>query len=333
LVFAFDRAREWTDALSTWCGEQPQLPTFAGRCLVYRAEILQLGGAWKESAEEAERAYERVRLTNDARCAADAAYQRAEIQRLRGDFHNAEASYRLASQGGREPQPGLALLRLAQGQVAAAGNAIRPALQSANDRLQRTRYLPAHVEIMLAAGEVEEADASARELAEIAEAFGTAILGAVATAASGAVHLARGEAHLAVGPLRSAFEIWQKAGAPYIAARIRTQIALACLALGDQEGASLEFAAAREVFHRLGAAPDLGRLTTLETRDAPRHPLTARELQVVREVASGKTNRAIAQDLGLSEKTIDRHLSNVFIKVGVPSRTALTAWAYEQKLI
>ena len=349
-VYAFGRAREWTAALAQWCEEQPEMVAFTGVCRVHRAEIMQLGGAWQEAIEEAQRVrelaqgvsrqtaaaplYQRAQAVSRQTVAA-ALYQQAEVHRLRGEFAAAEEAYRSASQWGLEPQPGLALLRLAQGRTGAALAAIRRALSATADPLQRTKLLPARVEIMLAAGDVQDARTAWRELEEIAEDLNTEVLGAMAAHARGAVELAEGDAHAALGSLRRAFEVWQQIEAPYAAARVRELIGRACRALGDEDGGGLELEAARAVFGQLGAAPDLARIDSL-IRGAPSdrpHGLTRRELQVLRLVAAGKTNKAIAAELFLSEKTIDRHVSNILTKLDVPSRAAATAFAYRHELI
>lgn len=334
-VYALGRAREWTSALAQWCAEQPEMVAFTGRCLVHRAEIMQLNGAWRDAIEEARRARERFSRGIDQQPTGSAVYQQAEVHRLRGEHAAAEEAYRSASRCGWDPQPGLALLRLAQGRTDAAVAAIRRVVRATTDRLQRTRLLPAYVEIMLAVGDIQEARAACRELEEIAAGFGVGVLGAMAAHARGAVELAEGDAQAALGSLRRAWQVWHQVEAPYVAARVRVLVGLACRALGDDDGARLELDAARAVFERLGAAPDLARIDSL-TQDAPSgrpHGLTPRELQVLRLVAAGKTNKAIAVELFLSEKTVDRHVSNIFTKLDVPSRAAATAYAYEHKLI
>jgi DNA-binding CsgD family transcriptional regulator/tetratricopeptide (TPR) repeat protein len=336
--YALDRAREWTAALSAWCEEQPQLVSFAGACLVHRSEIMQLGGAWPEATLEARRASTRLAGTKGGE-AGHAFYQEGELHRLRGELPEAEQAYALASECGRDPQPGLSLLRMAQGRVDLAAAATRRVLSATSDPLQRTRFLPAHVEIMLAAPDLGEARRSADELSGLAETFGMELLGAMAQHAQGAVSLAEGDARGAVDPLRRAQEAWRRAGAPYPSARIRVVVARAFRALGDEDGAALELSAARKVFTELGAAPDLA---ALEAAAAPArsggsgeratHGLSGRELEVLLLVASGKTNKVIARELCVSEKTVDRHVSNIFAKLDVATRAAATAWAYQHGL-
>lgn len=334
-VYAFDRAREWTTALTKWCEARPQLVTFTGSCLVHRSEILQLGGEWGEAIDEARHVCERLSQSEERGVLAAAFYQQAEIHRLRGEIDAAEEAYRSASQLGRDPQPGLALLRLAQGRHEAAASALRRVLCATTDRLKRTSLLPAHIEIMLATQDLEAARASCIELEQIAAAVDIDVVGAMAAHARGAILLAEGDAQAALAPLHRAFSTWQKLGAPYIAARLRVLIGRACHALGDEDGRSLELGAARTVFEQLGARPDLAQIDTPKTGRASRtrHGLTARELEVLRLVAAGKTNKAIAKELYLSEKTIDRHLSNIFAKTSLKSRAAATAYAYQHQLI
>jgi DNA-binding NarL/FixJ family response regulator len=209
-------------------------------------------------------------------------------------------------------------------------------LSATTDRLHRARLLPAAVEIALAAGDGGEARRACDELERIAAEFGTEVLGAMAAHARGAVELADGQAQAALEPLRRAFRAWHEVGAPYIAARLRVLIARACRALGDKDTAALELDLARGVFERLGAAPDLAALAAPDAargRVATPGGLSARELEVLRLVASGKTNKLIAKQLCLSEKTIDRHVSNIFVKTKVASRAAATAFAYQHGLV
>lgn len=341
-VYALDRSREWTHVLSDWCQAQPQLIQFNGLCQLHRAEILEVNGAWQESIAEARRATRSLAHAVSAETEAGAAYQEAEICRLRGEFADAEECYRRASRLGLEPQPGMALLRLAQGQGTQAAATLRRVLAATADPLIRARLIPAWAEILLAIGSVDEARQAVAELEQIAGRFVTGILGAMASQARGELELSEGQPAPALTRLRAAFATWQEAGAPYNAARLRVRIGQACRMLGDEDGARLEFDAARIVFQQLGAAPDLAHLESLMASSAPaparastdtRHGLTAREIEVLGLVAAGKTNKRIALDLGLSEKTVDRHVSNIFGKLDVASRAAATAFAYQHGLL
>ncbi|HEX3904069.1 MAG TPA: response regulator transcription factor [Polyangia bacterium] len=333
-VYAIERAREWTAALSVWCESEPRAVAFQGPCLIHRAELLQIGGAWPEAIEEARHAHSRVR-PGDRSARSDARYQEGEIHRLRGAYEEAERCFKEASAHGHEPQPGLALLRLGGGQREAAQSAIRRVVAETHDPLSEAKLLPAAIEIHLAVGDVASAREACARLDEIAARFATEVLGALAAHGRGRIHLAEGDAQAALGPLRRAFWVWQKVGAPYLAARVRVDLARACQALGDGEGARMELEVARAVFEELGAGPDVAALGTLPGAPAakPPHGLTQRELQVLRLVAAGQTNKLIARQLFLSEKTIDRHVSNIFVKVNVGSRAAATAWAYEHHLV
>jgi len=329
-AFEVARARQWTQALSDWKDEQPELVAFTGRCLVHRAEIMQLGGSWLEALEESRLAAARfVETKNPA--AGVAYYREAELLRLQGELDDAERAYREASRSGWEPQPGLAQLRLAQGSVEAALATIRRANAEVTEPLRRVALLPAHVEIALAAGEVDEARTACRELEELAGQYDSAMLEAIVAHAQGALALADGEALTALGRLRLAQGIWLELDAPYEVARARELVARACADLGDDETGMLELDSARELFEQLGAAPDLARVTPQGAESA--HGLSTRELEVLRLVASGKSNRAIATTLVISEHTVARHLQNIYAKLGISSRSAATAFAFEHKLV
>jgi DNA-binding CsgD family transcriptional regulator len=327
------RAQEWTTALDQWCQAQPELVPYRGHCLLNRAEIKQLRGAWADALEEADRARERLSQPTPKPAVGAAFYRLAELHRLRGEFAAAEEAYRQANQWERAARPGLALLRLAQGQVDAAREAIHRALAEAQGGGVRARILEASVEIALAARDVVGARAAADELATIAGRHTVPYLEALSAGATGAVLLAEHDVRGALVSLRRAWTAWQELEAPYEAARVRVLIALACREDGDSAAADMELGAAREIFERLGAVVDLARLEKLARRGPATAPLTGREVQVLGLLASGLTNRQIAERLRISEKTVARHLANIYLRIGVSTRSAATAYAYQNGLV
>ncbi len=333
-IFDVRRGREWTTSMAQWCGTQPELVRYRGECLVYRAEFQQAEGAWTGALDDARRACDR--LQSPPRPALGAAWYRlGEIHRLRGEFAKADHAYRQAAQAGRRPQPGWSLMRLAQGDAQAARAALQTAMAEARQPHQRARLLPALVEAALAVRDLDAARTAASDLEGVAATFGAPVLTAAASQARGAVSLAEGDATGALGGLREACGAWRSLGMPFEEADTHVLLALSAAALGDQETRDLEFDAARQQFKRLGAEAALTRLAALATPRPSRtaNGLSEREVQVLQLVASGQTNRAIAEALFISEKTVARHVSNIFNKLGVSTRAAATAYAYQRHLV
>ena len=331
-IFDLRRAYEWTTSLARWCASQPDLVRYRGECLLYRAEVMQLRGRWNDAAQDAQDACELLA----SRPAAGAAFYRVgEIHRLRGELAKAEAAYTRANERGRKPQPGLSLLRLAQGQGEAAAASIRNVLLDTQTREVRARMLPAAVEILLAAGDLETARAAANELVEIARAIGTPLLSAASAHATGAVLFAEGNIAAASTSFRQAWDLWRDLEMPYEEAQTCLLLAAICERRGDQDGRRLELENAGRLFKQLNAEPCLARLAE-QVNSGTHQPvgsLSQREAQVLRLLAAGKTNREIGEELFISEKTVARHVSNIFDKVGVSSRAGATAWAYQRNLI
>ena len=332
-VFDVRRAQEWTGALDRWCESQPQLVHFRGLCLLNRAELRQFHGAWDRAAAETREASERLAETDES--LAEAMYQTAELHRLRGEFADAEAAYRRASRLGRRPEPGIALMRLAQGRQEVAAATLTRATDEATGIFARARLLEPLIEVLLATGSTSAARLAADEMVQIAGDIGAPLVTAMAERANGAVLLAEGDPRAALAALRPSWSAWQALDAPYEAARTRVLVGLACRALNDADAGELELDAAAVTFRELGATPDLAWVEALREEPAarPAGGLTAREVEVLRLVASGKTNREVAADLVISERTVARHVSNIFDKLGVPSRAAATAYAYQHGLI
>jgi DNA-binding CsgD family transcriptional regulator len=327
----FDLARviEWTKVLDDWCRRQPELVAYSGQRHALRAALLLLHGAWAEASADAELALSRFRA-GDYRAAFGAHYHFADLQRLRGAFHSAAAAYRRAGETSWEPQPGLALLHLAEGRVQRAREEIRRSA-SAADLFTRRHLLRAVVDIEVAAGDPEAARRALAELRALGASSPTPMFAALAAFAEGQVLLAEGDATNALVSARAAVDAWRALGVPYEAARSRVLVGRALRALGDVDEATAAFEAAHETFGKLGAGPALAELAELAGHRAG--ALTDREVEVLRLVSTGLTNRGIAARLSLSDKTVARHVSNIFGKLGLSSRAAATAYAYEHGLV
>ena len=332
LAFDVRRAREWTRALDHWCRARPDMVAFSGQCHAHRAALFLLHGAWDDALAAAEEAQERSEH-GDRDGLFGAWYQHGEVLRLRGDFAAAQSSYDRAGRTGFEPQPGLALLRLAEGKAALARSLILSAVERF-DPAERRGLLAPLVEIELGVGDVPAARAAADELAALSRASAMPMLQAIAEQADASVLLAEGDARAALTTSRRAWAGWRDLDVPYEAARCRVIAARACRALGDETSAAMELDAARTTFVELGARHALAAVDdeSSATRREPVGGLSAREVEVLRLVAAGGTNRQIAGELYLSEKTVERHLSNIFGKLGLSSRAAATAYAFRHGL-
>jgi DNA-binding NarL/FixJ family response regulator len=326
------RAGEWTQAAKRWCERLPEAVLYRGICRVHHAQVLHVQGAWAQAEQEASSACNDL-VGVHVVTVAEGHYELGEIRRLRGDLVGAEEAFRRAHELGRDPQPGLALLRLAQGRLDVAVASIHATLAAeTQDRLARARLCVAAAEIALAAGDSKGAGKAADELQATAAAYGSSGLEAASRQARGAVLLADGQPAEALGMLRSACRLWQELDAPYDAARARLLLAQAYRALGDEDAAALELDAAQRVFDQLGATLDARRVARLRGQSVLPGGLTRREAEVLGLVAVGKSNREIAAELFLSDKTVARHLANIFTKLDLSSRTAAAAYAFEHGL-
>lgn len=327
------RAAEWTRALAHWCDRQPDLVPYRGQCLVHEAQIAFLQGRWDAATRQADLARARLSGPPVHPAVGAAIYQEAELHRLRGRSAEADACYALAAEAGHDPQPGLGLLRLTQGRLDQAVAGIARALEETAGPAS-AGLLAAAVDVDLAAGDLATARSHAARLAQLAASYDSLQLTAMSAQADAAVLVADGQHAAALPLLRQARTAWQAIDAPYFVARTREQVAAARDALGDDDGARTESAAALDAYERLGAVPDARRVRAAGSGRRPDPTrLSAREVEVLRHVAAGLTNRQIADVLVLSEKTVARHLSNIFGKLAVGSRAAATAYAYQNDLI
>ncbi len=330
-LFDVARCHAWTESFTRWCDTQQELVLYRGHCFLHRAEMLELHGAWPEALVEARRACDRLAAPVNPAALAGACMIEGDLLRLFGDFDGAESAYQRANESGRDPQPSLALLRLAQGRIDVADAMIRRVVGETEDLMSHARVLGPYIEIMLAAGDTAAARTATDELRVLATELATPYLRAHAARTNGAVLLAEGNANTALVDLRKAFNEFHALGARYEAARTRLLVADACAALGDHDAAAMETSTARSVLDALGAASALGPIT--EPGASSRSGLTERELEVLILLTRGKTNRVIAQELFISEKTVASHVGHIFTKLDVTSRSAATAYAYDHHLV
>jgi DNA-binding NarL/FixJ family response regulator len=324
-LFDLRRCEQWTDSFMRWCAAQRGLVLYRGHCLLHRAELLMLHGDWSDAVIVAQEACARLAEPINPLTLGGAHYVEGELHRLRGEFAMAEQAYERANALGCQPQPGMALLRLAQGRGDVAAAQLRRRLAEADQPIDRARILCAAAEILIAVEDVEGARAAADELTLLATEFGSSLLRAQAALATGAVLLATSDVTAAVATLRRAASDWIDLRIPHEEARTRLLIADACEALADLDTAAMERRAARSTLEALGgdAVPQRQLASGLTTREA----------EVLTLVARGKTNRVIAAELYISEKTVASHLNHIFTKLGLSSRSAATAYAYEHNLV
>jgi DNA-binding CsgD family transcriptional regulator len=332
-LFDVARAHTWTASLSDWVDRQPELVLYRGQCLIHRAEMLHLRGDWDAAAAQVEEAYRHLEDPVGQRSRGAAAYLKGELHRLRGEDRAAEVQFQLASELGRDPQPGLALLRLATSKVDAAAASIRRAYHEAGDPVSRARLVAGYVEITLASGDVGAARSAVDELGRVADRLQRPLPTALHLQLLGAVLLAEDQPESALSALRRSLAGWRELGAVYEVARTRMLIAASCRAVGDDDSAEMELAGAIPVFERLNAVRDAAVAKAgLHRAAPPSSGLTSREVEVLAHIAKGLTNRQIAERLVVSEKTVATHVGHILTKLGLPSRAAATAYAYEHGL-
>ena len=326
------RARRWTDATQRWCDTFSSAVMFTGICRVHRTQLLRLQGSWESALGEAAAAARELAELN-VEAAAEAHYEIGQTHRMRGNLADAQAEYEIAAALGRVPEPGFSLLLLAAGRLDDAGSSIRRSLAEQDDPFRRARLLAAQAEIACARSDHETAEVATAELERIAERYASPGFRAWAATSRAAVLLRSADPGNAVTPLRAALAAYREMGASYDAAAARAMLGEALRATGDVASAEAETAAAQASFLAMGAAPPADWVVALSdpAAESPPGGLTTRETEVVRAVAEGLSNRDVAARLVISEKTVARHLANVFAKLGVSSRTAAAAWVHQQR--
>lgn len=335
LIFDIGRAQEWTTVLSQWCESQPDLVPFRGQCLIRRSQIRHIHGEWPEALDEMHRACELLSTPPGEPAAGEANYQLAEIFRLKGDFQQAELRYMEAHRWGRKPQPGLALLRLMQNEEDKALENIKTSLDEAKTPLQRIKILPAYIAIMLAHEKIKETHLAVDELKVAADKYDAIYLQAITAYCQGSLLLKENDPNGACKFLQKSLNLYNQLVAPYEIASVRLSLGIAYRDKGDNDSAGMEFTAAKWIFEELEAIPDLKKVEAFieEKKGIDRHGITLREHQVLQLVSEGLTNKTIGVKLYISERTVERHLSNIFNKLQVNSRTEAVTFAYKHHML
>ena len=328
----FDRVEQWTTALTTWCGAQVGLVPFTGQCAVHRGQVMRVRGAFEQAIAELDDAAARYVAAGTPAAAGLACAERGELLRIRGAYDAAEDAFEQAVGLGYDPQPGHALLALARGRTDDACAAVRRVLREPRDVIHRSQLLPGAIEVLLAGNDLAAVRPLVAELDAVADAFDSSSLKAMAGYAVGALALAEDRPEDALEALRAALQRWRKLGWPYETARTQVLVGRSLREVGDEDSAAAELRAAARALTALGATPAAQEVDRLLAPDPLPGGLTAREAEVLRLVAAGRSNSEIAAVLFLSEKTVARHLSNIFSKLDVSSRTAAAAYAYEHGL-
>ena len=328
----FGRVAQWTMTLTTWCSGQVGLVPFTGQCAVHRGQVMRVRGAFAEAIRELDGAVARYAAASMPAAAGLAYAEKAAVLCIRGELDASEEAFQQAVDLGHDPQPAHALLHLARGRVDAAAAAVRRVLGEPRDPIHRSQLLPGAIEVLLAADDLDGTRPLVAELVAVGEAFESASLSAMAGSAVGALALAEERPGEALAPLRTALTTWRELSWPYETARTQVLLGRALRALGDEESATSELAGAARALAALGAEPAAQEVARLMAPGTLPGGLSAREAEVLRLVAAGRSNPQIAEALYLSEKTVARHLSNIFNKLDVSSRTAAAAYAYEHGL-
>jgi DNA-binding NarL/FixJ family response regulator len=318
------RMRAWTQSMEQWCANFAA-EVYGGVCEMHRLHLLT---ATEDYRLIEDRLFIASRNLEDVNTFAAAAgfYELGEIRRLRGDLDGALAAFSQARTLGVDPQPGEALTRCTQGDSAAAWTALQASL-AWQDRVGRMRLLLAAVEVALIRDCAEEAEALCRELETGAEAFGTPGFKAWAAHARGAVLIHRAEYGQALDALQAALREYRTQQCRYETGKVYECMATAHKALGDNDIAAADRATAQSIYRQLGVE---GLPTSAESDPGG---LTKREIEILIRIASGATNRQVADLIFISEKTVGRHLANIYAKLGVSSRTAAVTWAYDNNVL